>query len=265
MKRAKIKPIVESSTEPQNKNVIWKDGDNYKKSEDGEWNKAGSGNKYDDTEYVKYAYTDLSKLPQDWKFTPRTGDNATQLFSWASGDFSRDLDLSNVTSLYECFSGYKGSVIDLKNVTFPSTSVSVNEMFNNSKAEKIIVAGKTPLKPTEWEAPFSYCTNLTYLDLSGVDTTDLTYFAKDFSRCTKLTDLILGESFGYAKVNFGPDFQSLTNWTNDTVKTSLFALYDRAANGLPTLTITLSANTYNVLSEDDIATLTARGYSLVHY
>lgn len=37
MKRVKIKPIVESSVEPNNINVIWKDGDEYKKNEDCKW------------------------------------------------------------------------------------------------------------------------------------------------------------------------------------------------------------------------------------
>lgn len=46
MQRVKIKPIVESSVEPNNTNVIWKDGDKYKKNEDCKWTvvNGGSGN-----------------------------------------------------------------------------------------------------------------------------------------------------------------------------------------------------------------------------
>lgn len=43
MKRVKIKPIVESSVEPNNTNVIWKEGDKYKKNEDGKWISVNNG------------------------------------------------------------------------------------------------------------------------------------------------------------------------------------------------------------------------------
>ena len=56
-------------------------------------------------------------------------------------------------------------------------------------------------------------------------------------------------------------FQGLISWTDSSVRTSLVTnSYDRKANGLPDLTIKLSSATKKVLTEDDIATITAKGY-----
>ena len=50
-------------------------------------------------------------------------------------------------------------------------------------------------------------------------------------------------------------------WTDASVKESLVVnSYDRKANGLPDFTIRLSKETKAVLSEDDIAAMTAKGY-----
>ena len=57
------------------------------------------------------------------------------------------------------------------------------------------------------------------------------------------------------------NFQSLYNWTDSSVRTSLVTnSYDRKANGLPDLTIKLYSATKKVLTEDDIAAMTAKGY-----
>ena len=52
-----------------------------------------------------------------------------------------------------------------------------------------------------------------------------------------------------------------TTWNDASVRESLVVnSYDRKANGLPDFTLTLSKQTKAVLSEDDIATMTAKGY-----
>ena len=52
-----------------------------------------------------------------------------------------------------------------------------------------------------------------------------------------------------------------SRWTDASVKESLVVnSYDRKANGLPDFTISLSKETKAVLSEDDIAAMTAKGY-----
>lgn len=85
---------------------------------------------------------------------------------------------------------------------------------------------------------------------------DLSIFNGD----RNIKTLKLGEGFFSSpyitKVSF-----NLEKWTDDSVKLSLLTnLYDRKANGLPDLTLTLHANTKKVLSEDDMAAITAKGY-----
>lgn len=81
----------------------------------------------------------------------------------------------------------------------------------------------------------------------------------DWSRNIKT--LKLGERFFSSPYITEVSFKLLDKWTNDSVKLSLVTnLYDRKANGLPDLTLVLHANTKKVLTEDDIATMTAKGY-----
>lgn len=78
---------------------------------------------------------------------------------------------------------------------------------------------------------------------------------------TNIKTLKLGERFFSSPYITEVSFKLLGKWTNDSVKLSLVTnLYDRKANGLPDLTLVLHANTKKVLTEDDIATMTAKGY-----
>lgn len=82
-----------------------------------------------------------------------------------------------------------------------------------------------------------------------------------FSGNRAIETLKLGEGFFSSPYITEVSFQQLEKWTNDSVKLSLVTnLYDRKTNGLPDLTLTLHANTKKVLSEDDIAAITAKGY-----
>lgn len=78
---------------------------------------------------------------------------------------------------------------------------------------------------------------------------------------TNIKTLKLGERFFSSPYITKVSFKLLDKWTNDSVKLSLVTnLYNRKANGLPDLTLVLHANTKKVLTEDDIATITAKGY-----
>lgn len=78
---------------------------------------------------------------------------------------------------------------------------------------------------------------------------------------TNIETLKLGERFFSSPYITEVSFKLLGKWTNDSVKLSLVTnLYNRKANGLPDLTLVLHANTKKVLTEDDIAAMTAKGY-----
>jgi hypothetical protein len=81
-----------------------------------------------------------------------------------------------------------------------------------------------------------------------------------FNDCDELKTLILGKNFFKTNLtSFYFDHQD--NWTDESVITSLVTnSYDRTANGLPVMTLTLSDATKAVLTEEHIATITAKGY-----
>ena len=59
------------------------------------------------------------------------------------------------------------------------------------------------------------------------------------------------------------DFSYSTQWTNDTVVTSLVTnSYDRATAGMETLNLQLSANTKAALTDEQKAAITAKGYTI---
>ena len=84
-----------------------------------------------------------------------------------------------------------------------------------------------------------------------------------FRGCSSLTSFILGPNFFKTPTVTSVDFSYSTQWTNDTVVTSLVTnSYDRATAGLSTMTLKLSANTKAALTDEQKAAITAKGYTI---
>ncbi|MCF2614741.1 BspA family leucine-rich repeat surface protein [Leyella stercorea] len=112
---------------------------------------------------------------------------------------------------------------------------------------------------------FFGCKNLKTLDMSGDDWCfdSMENNSYNFYRWldgTAVSSLTLGKN--WFKAEFTPgDFVALSTWNKESVRLSLVTnSYDRKANGLTDKTITLHANVKKLLSEDDIAAMTAKGY-----
>ena len=153
---------------------------------------------------------------------------------------------SAVTNMYEMFGGYR-----YEGTEYISGFTSLNlSSFDTSKV-------------TEMSRMFQYCKKLISLDLSSFDTSSVTGMNYMFYNCPKLTSLILGPNFFKTPNVTSIDFSSCTNWTNDTVVTSLVTnSYDRATAGLKTMTLQLSANTKAALTDEQKAAITAKGYTI---
>lgn len=110
---------------------------------------------------------------------------------------------------------------------------------------------------------FWKCSNLISLDLSSFDTSSVSRMDSMFESCGKLTSLILGPNFFKTKSVTSIDFSACSAWVGDTVVTSLVTnSYDRAAAGLGTLTLKLSTETKAALTDEQKATITAKGYTI---
>ena len=112
---------------------------------------------------------------------------------------------------------------------------------------------------------FYKCVNLNTLDIGGDDWCfdSMVENTNNFYRWLEgqnVSSLTLGKN--WFKAEFMPvDFKILSKWNKGSVRLSLVTnSYDRKANGLTDKTITLHANVKKLLSEDDIAAMTAKGY-----
>ena len=116
---------------------------------------------------------------------------------------------------------------------------------------------------TNMNRMFNYCKKLTFLDLSSFDTSSVADMNYMFNNCPNLTSLILGPNFFKTPTVTRVDFSYCTQWTNDTVVTSLVTnSYDRATAGMKTLNLQLSANTKAALTDEQKAAITAKGYTI---
>ena len=109
---------------------------------------------------------------------------------------------------------------------------------------------------------FISSTSLRSLDMSGDNfTLESTTSWRRGIQTPQLRTLKLGKNFFKTHESITSLSLSYQYWTDSSVRLSLVTnLYDRRANGLPDLTLVLHANTKAVLSEDEIAAMTAKGY-----
>ena len=163
----------------------------------------------------------------------------------------------------------EGGVIQLDNKDIP-LEARKSYSFENFKTfsfkgsknafNRVEIIGK-PSPVIGWNtSAFSNCSALTYIDVSGWDTSKVTDMTDMFRGCGSIVTITFGENFGKMQDVVGSlDLSNMSAWTNNSIK-SLLTLYDRKANGLGVITIKLHANTKKVLGEDGIAQLTAKGY-----
>ena len=167
-----------------------------------------------------------------------------------------------------------------------SKVTSMAYMFNNcSSLQSIGVEGWDVSKVTDMHRMFYKCSSLQNIGVEGWDVSKVTDIEDIFYGCSslKVLDLSgwelvsckrianLGQyNFSPTTLKLGPGFfkclatkvgLGFNTWVDASVRESLVTnSYDRKTNGLPDLTLTLSSKTKAVLSKDDIAKMTAKGY-----
>ena len=177
-----------------------------------------------------------------------------------------NFDTSNVTDMRSMFNSCS-SLTSLDVSNFDTSNVTdMADMFMNLDSLRSLNISNFDTRKViilTGNINFISSSSLLTLDMSGDNFTleNVTSFGRGLLNTPKLRTLKLGKNFFKTHESVTSLSLSYQYWTDSSVKLSLVTnLYDRKANGLPDLTLTLHDNTKKVLSEDDIATITAKGY-----
>lgn len=173
-------------------------------------------------------------------------------------------DVSTMTSMERMFDGCeKLTSLDLSGLDTSAVTNMYAMFFYCMGIKSINLSGINTSSVTNMSSMFYECRALTSLDLSSFDTSSVTNMGGVFTGCKALTSLLLGPNVFKTSAVTSIDFSDCSKWTNDTVVTSLVTnSYDRASAGLNTLTLQLHANTKAVLSDEQKAAITSKGYTI---
>ena len=175
-------------------------------------------------------------------------------------------DLRNVTEMNETF--YNASNLIINTELYLDDITSLKRTFENPyNVNKIDFTLSDTSNLTNMYRTFIDCYSLTYVNMSSFNTSNVTDWSGIFDYCYNLKTLNLGEYFFASKIN-NIYLASLKNWTDSSVRTSLFEnSYDRITYGLSTKSnpfqLKISQNTYNVLSDDDKEIISSKGYKIM--
>lgn len=176
-----------------------------------------------------------------------------------------ELDLSNVKSInlmfYNCkqLTALPQSICNLVNCT------SMSRAFDYCRSLQQLPKLITPKVETMYNT-FRYCQKLTRIE--EIDFASLTTWAGIFAWTTALTYMVVKNLGMSAATSYS--FENATAWgagdeeNRQSVIDSLITYsYDRVAAGLDAINVSLWSTTYNLLTEEEIAAIAAKGFTLV--
>lgn len=199
-----------------------------------------------------------------------------------------NLNTSNVTNMSRMF--YKSAAVFINISGFDTSNVTnIGEMFKECNQLKEIIGLPYLVKSSCTNIPtFDQCHNITKLNLSGWNTTNVKAVMLTFFGSGSINDIdMTGDNIRFpnltseyrmfsglsnnCKLKLGKYFFDAPNitsfvfsefiWEKTSMVLSLVTnLFDRKAAGQPTMTINLKAESKKNLSEEQIAAITAKGY-----
>lgn len=185
------------------------------------------------------AQTGLTNL--DYMFSDCSNMTTIDLSSWKFGQ---------VTNMGFMFSGC--SNVETIDITGIDTSQMTSTLYMNGM--------------------FDYCYNLIRvrgaIDLIGMNLTDLPSLGQGVNSLTTITYKNLGSNSTIASLDLYPD-DCYAQWglgdeesKQSFIDSVLTYSYDRAANGLPTIELTMRAEQKALLTEEQITAIQAKGYTI---
>ena len=183
-----------------------------------------------------------------------------------------NFNTSNVTNMHDMFRDCSGlTSLDLSNFN-TSNVVNINSMFNGCKSlTSLNVSSFDTSKVTNMSYMFGNCSGLTSLDLSSFDTSKVTSISNMFYQCKSLTEIHwnnFGNGSGYTEVSFsnssklGVNTTDYPNAKQSIINTFVTNSFDRATAGYRSCKITFNSNTKALFTSDEIAQITAKGFTI---
>ena len=175
--------------------------------------------------------------------------------------FLKDLDCSNLTSLFCTFGAWGNRAYSLRLATVIDVSyLNTSKVTSMSRAFRYCIAVKQlnvshfdTSKVTDMHSMFDGCSSLTSLDVSNFDTSKVTDMYSMFSSCSSLTSLDVS-NFDTSKVTaMGAMFNNCSSLTSldvssfDTSKVTYMGSMFRECNKVPVLNVS-GFNTSSVTS-----------------
>lgn len=192
--------------------------------------------------------------------------NNTSAMNLYNGDtklvYAPLIDTSNVTNMNQMFAGCSSLMyVPL----FDTSKVTVmTNMFGGCSSLTTVPLFDTS-KVTSMSNTFSGCTTLVSLPLLDFSKVTSVIYIFGFTDLTKLTDIEGFKNLGAQpslSINSSYGFNKVPNMTYKSVMNIINNLYDRASAGYSVVTLKLATKTLALLSEDDIAIATNKGWTI---
>ena len=179
----------------------------------------------------------------------------------------RDLDMSNVTKIEYMFSSCnKLTSVDLT-LNAPMLTSTVSMFGGCEELTSVIINSPSNPKLTSMDYMFNYCNKLTDVDLSNFDISNVRNFDYIFLECPSLVNLKLkgiGEYSETSSSGLTLDLTSCAALSKESVLYLFNNAFDRKTAGYTSaFTIKLNATTKALLTEDEIAIATNKGFTVV--
>ena len=201
--------------------------------------------------------------------------NMEKMFSYCESLTSLDLsnfDTSKVTSMREMFQRCSG-LTSLNVSNFNTSKVTdMSSMFANcTNLKSLDISNFNTTKVTSMSSIFYADESLEILNLGNFDLSSITSWMSPFAQMKKLRKIVWINALNSPKTStLDLKYSSYLGVNSDEVPdarealTATFATnsFDRASAGLSNCKITLSTNTKALLSEDEIAEITSKGFTI---
>ena len=265
--------------------------------------KFGYSSVFDATQFDTSQVTDMRQMFSSYRgksldLSELDTSNVTSMaYMFSSGQFMTDLNISNfdtskVTNMSYMFEAYGGDSLDLSKWDV-SNVTDVSYMFYNVKCSSIDLScfntGTSKIStignmfygcrnlisidlsnfnnPVSSFPGFYNCSKLESLDLSSFNTSKIPAYSNLFYSCTSLVNLKLNDIGHYESRYSNPFTLDLTPCENLSKESVLFLFnnaFDRKAEGfVKSFTIKLNATTKALLTDDEIAIATNKGFTVV--